>query len=168
MYNLNVKVQKITPKVSNLDLAPSSVFNYNVNTIKICKEELYIIFDKIIDIFACVGKFHIDKIDTYPIVKDICKLSVDVVAYFLKKFLNTDIVSVRNIASRCDIEKVVALPYYLPNGEKIILLRVYGNNPELFFSQIGIYSTLIENNENINKIIDMIEYKYGLVIYQKS
>ena len=129
---------------------------------------MHITSEKFIDIFACVGKIYIHKIDTYPIVKDICKLSVDVVAYFLKKFLNTDVDSIRNIALRCDIEKVVALPYYLPNGEKIILLRVYGNNPELFFSQIGIYSTLIENNENISKIIDMIEYKYGLVIYQKS
>ena len=103
-----------------------------------------------------------------PIFKDISKFSVDLVAEFLKKNYNHDISSIRTEAKWCGVEKVIAIPYYFADGTKTVLLRTYGGNHDKFFKQIGCSSIPQANTDIDFELIEMLEHKYGVEIYNAS
>ena len=121
----------------------------------------------IIDTAACVGKIFIENADVLPIIKDISKISIDIVSDYFKKNNSCDISSIRAEAARCGVEKIVAIPYRRYDNTQIILLRVYGGKQDEFFTKLRLAAIPKEGPATFYQLIDLIEEKHGLEIYRR-
>ena len=122
----------------------------------------------LIELSAIAGKIAIDQTKLHPIAKIPIKWSIDQVAKILKEECSSDIEKIRNAAEYYNIHKVIAIPFPTPNGQHIVFIRAYGENPVAFFNRLGM-QIIPENtvNDNLNFILEL-EKKLGIVIYEKK
>lgn len=122
----------------------------------------------LIELFAIAGKTAIDQTKLHPIAKIPIKWSIDQVAKILKEECASDIEKIRNAAEYYNIHKVIAIPFPAPNGQHIVFIRAYGENPNAFFDHLKIQIVLENTGSNILKNISELEKNSGVVIYEKN
>ena len=122
----------------------------------------------LIELFAIAGKIAIDQTKLHPFAKEAIKWTIDQVGEILKKENSLKIEDICNTAERYGVYKVVAIPFPLVNGEKVVFIRVYGGNPTAFFNHLN-FQTIAETtvDDNLSFIFEL-ERKSGIVIYEKK
>ena len=122
----------------------------------------------LIELSAIAGKIAIDQTKLHPLAKEAIKWTIDQVGEILKKENSLKIEDICNTAERYGVYKVVAIPFPLVNGEKIVFIRVYGGNPTAFFNHLN-FQIIAETtvDDNLSFIFEL-ERKSGIVIYEKK
>ena len=122
----------------------------------------------LIELSAIAGKIAIDQTKLHPIAKSSIKWSIDQVAKILKEECASGIEKIRNAAEYYNIHKVIAIPFPAPNGQHIVFIRAYGENPKAFFDHLKIQIVSENLCSDILNTISELEKNYGVVIYEKN
>ena len=122
----------------------------------------------LIELFAIAGKTAIDQTKLHPIAKIPIKWSIDQAAKILKEECASDIEKIRNAAEHYNIRKVIAIPFPTLNGQHIVFIRAYGENPNAFFDHLKIQIVSKNLCSDILNTISELEKNYGVVIYEKN
>ena len=121
----------------------------------------------LIELSAIAGKIAIDQTKLHPLAKEAIKWTIEQVGEILKKENNLEIEDIRNTAEHYGVYKVVAIPFPAPNGQHIVFIRAYGENPKAFFDYLKIQIVSENTSVNILRDISELENKSGVIIYQK-
>ena len=124
--------------------------------------------EALIELSAIAGKLAVEQTDLNFFAKSALKWSIDQIADHLKKNLSLDIETIRNVARQFNIDKVIAIPVNFCNGEKLVVIRAYGHNAEIFIRHLGL--NIISENEKNSFVRDIheTENRYSVLIYEKN
>ena len=122
----------------------------------------------LIELSAIAGKIAIDQTKLHPLAKEAIKWTIEQVGEILKKENNLEIEDIRNTAEHYGVYKVVAIPFPAPNGQHIVFIRAYGENPNAFFDHLKIQIVSKNLCSDILNTISELEKNSGVVIYEKN
>ena len=124
--------------------------------------------EELIEMSALAGKIMVDQTNLNTFSKISLKWTIDQVAEYLKEQSRLDIEKIRSAAKQFNIDKVFAIPVNFCNGEKLVVIRAYGDNAEIFIRHLGL-NIIPENEENsFARDIHETENRYSILIYEKN
>lgn len=147
--------------------------NLTISTEKRTQHEMHqLLYTKknvqpLIELSAIAGKIAIDQTNLHPVAKSSIKWTIDQVARILKEECASDIEKICNAAEHYNIQKVIAIPFPVPNGQHIVFIRAYGENSKSFFDHLRIRILSENTSGDILRYISELENETGVVIYPK-